>query len=116
MFGKGTLLLAILLLACAPGAAEAQSYPNRPIKMIVPFPPGGPIDVMGRLVGVPTASHLRSTIDEYVQANSSTEEAASLRDFGDRPLVVRGPGAGPQVTAAGLFSDLLRVTSDGRRG
>jgi tripartite-type tricarboxylate transporter receptor subunit TctC len=27
--------------------ARAQSYPTRPIKLIVPFPAGGPVDVMG---------------------------------------------------------------------
>src|SRR5215213_5857090 len=34
-----------------------------------------------------TASNLRSTIDEYVQANASTKQAASLGDFADKPLV-----------------------------
>ena len=32
-------------------AAAAQDYPTRPITMIVPYPAGGGVDVMGRLVG-----------------------------------------------------------------
>jgi len=45
------IVLAALLAAGVPaGPAAAQPYPNRVIKMIVPFPPGGPIDTMGRLV------------------------------------------------------------------
>jgi tripartite-type tricarboxylate transporter receptor subunit TctC len=42
----------LLLLACAmllPSWAVAQSYPARPLRMIIPFPPGGPTDLMGRL-------------------------------------------------------------------
>jgi hypothetical protein len=37
---------------------------------------------------------LRSTIDEYVQANTSMEQAASLGDFADKPLVVLTAGSG----------------------
>ena len=49
---------------------------------------------LGRLVGVPTADHLRSTIDEYAQTAASTEQAALLRSFADKPLVVLTAGSG----------------------
>ncbi|MGW6130813.1 alpha/beta fold hydrolase [Cellulomonas sp. NPDC055163] len=57
---------------------------------------------LGHLVGVPTASHLRSTIDEYAQTSSSTEAAAALRDFGDKPLVVLTAGS---ASSADWFAD-----------
>src|SRR5215217_1637621 len=41
---------------------------------------------------VATASTLRSTIEEYVQATASTEQAAALRDFADKPLIVLTAG------------------------
>ncbi len=45
-----TLALGVLL-AIVQGVAHAQAYPTRPIKIVVPFPPGGGADVMARLVG-----------------------------------------------------------------
>jgi pimeloyl-ACP methyl ester carboxylesterase len=43
---------------------------------------------------VATASMLRSTIDEYVQATASSEQAATLGDFADKPLIVLTAGSG----------------------
>jgi tripartite-type tricarboxylate transporter receptor subunit TctC len=44
-------LLALLLLAVSLCASAQESYPAKPIRMIVPFPPGGPTDVVARLIG-----------------------------------------------------------------
>jgi aspartokinase/homoserine dehydrogenase 1 len=40
-----------------------------------------------------------------------TDNVVQLRTarYCDNPLIVQGPGAGPQVTAAGVFADLLRI-------
>lgn len=39
---------AIAGLALPLGSAQAQTYPSRPVRLIVPFPPGGPVDTVGR--------------------------------------------------------------------
>jgi tripartite-type tricarboxylate transporter receptor subunit TctC len=49
MYARRGFLLAAVLIAIA-GAAQAQSYPSRPIKLVVAVIAGGPMDVMGRLV------------------------------------------------------------------
>lgn len=55
-------ILGALTLACAPSLASAQAYPNRAITMVVPFAPGGPADVLGRLVGARMADHLGQSV------------------------------------------------------
>jgi len=45
------LVLAALLSACCGLAAQAQPYPNRPVRLIAPFPAGGLADVLARAVG-----------------------------------------------------------------
>lgn len=42
--------LAAALLAVSAGAAIAQTYPVKPVRMIVPFPAGGATDIVGRLI------------------------------------------------------------------
>src|SRR5215203_6785783 len=46
------LLVALVAAALWPAAAAAQTYPTRPVVMIVPFAAGGTFDVMGRIIAV----------------------------------------------------------------
>lgn len=73
-------------LTLAAGGALAQSYPNRPVKLIVPAPPGGPTDVPARLI------------------------ADGLNNLLGQPFVVEDRAAGGGVVASG---DVARAAPDG---
>lgn len=49
-------------LAATPVWAQASDWPSKPIKLIVPFPAGGPADVMGRLVAQVLGTALKATV------------------------------------------------------
>ena len=44
--------IAIFLFALAAGLAQAQDYPNRPVRIVLPFPPGGTGELFTRIIGV----------------------------------------------------------------
>ena len=46
-----TMLVRLLVAMALATPVLAQEYPSRPIRMIVPFPAGGPTDLMGRMIG-----------------------------------------------------------------
>jgi len=48
--GAIALTLAALAALATPLAAQAQAYPGKPVKIVVPYPPGGATDILGRLV------------------------------------------------------------------
>jgi len=88
-------LIAVLiggLLALSAQAAHAQSYPSEPIRIIVPFPPGGNVDVTARLVA-PVMSQLLGqpvVIDNRTGAGGLVGTAAALSAKPDGHTLLMG--------------------------
>ncbi len=84
--------LLIALAAAALSPAAAQDYPNRPVRLIIPFPPGGSNDVVGRLVANQLSEKLghKVFVDNRGGAGGvlGTEAAANAAPDGYTLLVV----------------------------
>jgi tripartite-type tricarboxylate transporter receptor subunit TctC len=62
MIGVGHRLLIAVLGFAISGAVLAQQYPTKPIRMVSPYPPGGPVDTFGRLISNKVSESLNQPI------------------------------------------------------
>ena len=86
------LAAAGLLLALAAPALAQSDYPNRPVRLIIPFPPGGSNDVVGRMIGTSLSEKLgkQVVIDNRAGAGGvvGTEIASKTPPDGYTLLVI----------------------------
>jgi pimeloyl-ACP methyl ester carboxylesterase len=61
---------------------------------------------------IATAANLASTIDEYAQGGASVKQAASLRDFADKPLIVLTAGSGHDAAWSAAQNHLAALSSN----
>lgn len=62
MIRKIACLAVMAIAAMGVAGAMAQTYPDRPIKLIVPFPPGGPPDAIARVIGDDVGKRINQTV------------------------------------------------------
>src|SRR5258706_428028 len=55
-------IFAAISIAAAIGAAQAQTFPSKSLRIVVPFPRGGPADITSRVLAVPLAKGLGQTV------------------------------------------------------
>ena len=86
------LLIAIVALAIAAAGADAQTWPARPVTLIVPFAAGGPADVTGRLIAEQYSRHLgqRVIIENVVGAGGATGATRGARAAPDGYTLLLG--------------------------
>src|SRR5690349_23869415 len=71
--------LGIALVALAlSGAASAQTYPTRPVKVIVPYPPGDAADILARLIGPKVSERLGQQMVVENRAGASGQIGMAL--------------------------------------
>jgi len=87
-----SLLTATALLLALAGSAAAQDYPTKPVRLIIPFPPGGSNDVVGRMIATQLGERLgkQVVVDNRGGAGGvlGTEVAAGAAPDGYTILVV----------------------------
>ena len=74
-------LLGLAAAACLPLAAWAQAYPNKPITLLVPFPPGGPTDLVARVLAKKMSEQMGQSIviDNKPGANGNIAAVAAAK-------------------------------------
>ena len=112
-------LLAVAALCCATLASGADDYPNKPIRLIVPYTPGGSIDNTGRLVADQLQKQLGQPIvvENRPGAGGNVGTALAARARGDAHVILvgsTGPLAVSPITEAQLGydpqADLIPIT------
>src|SRR5947207_6027760 len=102
-----------VVLPMIPRVAQAQTFPSRPITMIVPFGAGGPADVVGRIV----AERLRASLGQPVIVENGTGAAGTIgigrvaHAAPDGYTLSFGPGSSTHVINGAIYAlpyDLLK--------
>jgi tripartite-type tricarboxylate transporter receptor subunit TctC len=72
MISRRKLLATAAALAVSSAAGAQEPYPSRPIRLIVPVPPGGPADVLGRLIAQSLSGKFAQVVVENRAGAGST--------------------------------------------
>ena len=101
------LMAAGFVLAAASPAFSQSDYPNRPVRLIIPFPPGGSNDVVGRMIGDQLSKQLgkQVVIDNRAGAGGviGTELAAK-----EKPVLYKNEETGASASIIGRLEQQLQ--------
>jgi len=88
-------VLALAAALFAAGGAAAQSWPTKPLRIIVPYPPGGSSDIIARAISQPLSEALKQTVivENKAGANGNTGTDAVAKSSDGHTLLLCDVGA-----------------------
>ena len=88
-------VLALAAALFAAGGAAAQSWPTKPVRIIVPYPPGGSSDIIARAISQPLSEALKQTVivENKAGANGNTGTDAVAKSSDGHTLLLCDVGA-----------------------
>lgn len=98
------LIAAVVILGHA-GSAAAQSYPDRPIRLVVPFPAGGSVDAMARLIAQQLSVKVGPVIVENRAGAGATIGTRSVATAAPDGYTLLFGSAGSLCVAAALYAN-----------
>src|SRR4051794_11570837 len=98
---------ALALVVATAGAAEKSDFPNRPIRLIVPFAPGGSVDISSRIVAVPMSETLgqQVTVDNRAGGGGSVGATMVAKAAPDGYTLLAG-SSGSVTANPAVYSNL----------
>ena len=85
LFRNLGICIAGVVIGCAPAAAQAPAYPSKPIRIIVPYAPGGSTDIVARIIGEQMRQTLGQPfiVESKIGANGIVAVEEMVRSKGD---------------------------------
>ena len=101
------LLFAVTACAQSPSASSGQPYPSRPLRLIVPFPPGGSTDILSRALSQKLSENLAQpvVVDNRPGAGGSIGSEAAAKAVPDGYTLLMGQ-LGPLAVSPAIYRNL----------
>ena len=88
--------LAVFFISANCSAATGDDYPNKPIHLIIPFPPGGAVDILGRLIGQSGGNGIATNSLLYPSSTyRMPQDFSTIGYVGRAPLIMVVPEQAP---------------------
>jgi tripartite-type tricarboxylate transporter receptor subunit TctC len=108
---QAVVAIALGALALFPVALHAQAYPSKPIRLIVPFPPGGGVDFIGRIAAKGLSERLKQQV--VVENRAGANAIVGLEALKNSPAdgyTIAAASAGPLAVNPHIYSKLAYDT------